>query len=254
MITHRAYYVWQRNFTVYLTYIRSSLVTNIGEPLFYLFAMGYGIGSFIPQIEGMRYIDYIAPGLIVTSVMYSAVFECTFGSFTRMTVQNTYESILATPVSLADLVAGEIFWGMTKGIISALIILGVMTVFGIYKPGGSLIIILPAMALTGVVFSAFALGFSALAPSYQFFNYFFTILIAPMFFLSGVFFPLDKFPLVVKIFSQTLPATHGVSLARAAFHNQPTPDGAWGSWLFLLAMSAGLGYVSYLLVRRRVMK
>lgn len=252
MISHRAYYVWLRNFTVYKSYIKASMVTNVGEPLLYLFAMGYGIGSFIPEIKGMGYIDYIAPGLIVTAVMYSAVFECTFGSFTRMVVQRTYDSILATPVSVADLVAGELLWGMTKGLISATVILLVMTVFGIYTPGPSLFVILPAMALTGFIFASAALSFSALVPSYEFFNYFFTIFISPMFFLSGVFFPLDKFPTVIKLFSITLPATHAVSLARASFHQLPTPNMSWFSWLFLVSAAFGFGYMSFLLVKRRI--
>jgi len=97
MISHRALYVWRRNFTVYSTYYKASLVGNIGEPLLYLFAMGFGLGGYITDIKGMSYIDFIAPGLIVTSAMYSATFECTFGSFTRLTGQRTFDSILATP-------------------------------------------------------------------------------------------------------------------------------------------------------------
>jgi lipooligosaccharide transport system permease protein len=252
MVTHRAYYVWLRNFTTYRTYIKPSLVTNVGEPLFFLFAMGFGIGAFIPEMEGMRYVDYIAPGLMVTSVMYSAVFECTFGSFTRMTVQKTYEAMLATPVSVADVVAGELLWGMTKGLISAFIVLLVLTGFGLYTPGFSVIPLMAMMAFVGFIFSAAALSFSAWAPSYEFFNYFFTILVSPMFFLSGVFFPIDRFPTALKTFAMTLPVTHAVDIARASFHGLPMPEYTWLPVMYLVGLSAGLGYFAFWMVKRRV--
>ncbi len=253
MFTHRIYYVWLRNFTVYLTHIKASLVTNVGEPLFYLFAMGYGLGSFIPTIEGMGYIDYIAPGIVVTSVMYSAVFECTFGSFTRMTVQRTYESIISTPITVEELALGEILWGTTKGLISASIVLIVMAVTGVYSPGLSIAPLLVVVLVTGFIFAAAALSFSALAPTYEFFNYFFTLCVAPMFFLSGVFFPVDRLPAMVKFVSEILPATHAVTLARSLFHGS-WPVGGWYPAFFLVITGVILGSVAIRLVKRRIIR
>lgn len=243
--------VWRRNFTVYRTYFKASMVGNIGEPILYLFAMGLGLGGYIKEMEGMSYIRYIAPGLIVTSAMYSAVFECTFGSFTRMTTQRTYDSILSTPVSLEDLVAGELAWGTTKSLISAVVMIIIMIIFGLYVPGPGLLGLLVAVAVTGFLFSATALSFSALSPSYEFFNYFFTIFIAPMFFLSGVFFPLDGFPGVVRWFSLVLPATHSVNLARLFFHGVGQ-EGIFISVVFLALACAAFGWVTERLVKRRM--
>lgn len=236
---------------VFLTNYRPNLVGNLGEPLFYLFAMGYGIGGYVTHIEGMRYIEFIAPGLIVTSGMYSAVFECTFGSYTRMAVERTYESALATPLSMADLVIGETLWGMTKAMISAGAMLLVMIVFGLYTPDWGLVGALLAMAATGYLFSAFSICFSALAPSYEFFNYLFTLFIAPMMFLSGVFFPMDQFPAAVQWFSWTLPATHAVTLLRHYIHH--TPDGGLlAGWMFILSINLVLSVAAITLVRRRI--
>ena len=252
MITHRAFYVWRRNFTVYKAYYRSSMVGNIGEPILYLFAMGFGLGGYIKVMEGMPYINYIAPGLIVTSAMYSAVFECTFGAYTRMTTQRTYDSMLATPVSVADLVGGEILWGATKSVISATIMLLVMTLFGLYTPSLGVVGILLAVFATGVLFASAALCFSAISPSYDFFNYFFTIGIAPMFFLSGVFFPLDAFPQIVKWFAVILPATHSVIIMRYFFHGAELGVSIFVAATFILAVGGFLVWLAICLVRRRI--
>ncbi|MBI4665548.1 MAG: ABC transporter permease [Nitrospinae bacterium] len=251
MVTRRAFHVWLRNFAVYRSYYKPSLVGNLGEPLLYLFAMGFGIGAYITDIKGMRYMEFIAPGLIVTSSMYSAVFECTFGSYTRMTIQRTYESIISTPVSLQDLVAGEILWGMTKSVISAAVMIFIMTLFGLYTPSVSIVGIMVTVAFTGLVFAGGAMCFSALAPSYEFFNYFFTLFIAPMFFLSGVFFPLDPFPPAVQWLSLAMPATHSVNLIRHFFHGGDG-NGLLMAALFLVTATAVFGVLAERLVRRRI--
>lgn len=251
--TRLAFAVWTRNFTVYRTYMRASLTTNIGEPLLMLFAMGYGMGAFVERVGELSYLEYIAPGLIVVSNMFAASFECTYGSFSRMTVQRTYESILATPVSLADLVAGEILWGMTKGLISTALVILVMVLFGVYAPGPGIVGLFVTAAAVGLVFAGAAVAFSAIAPTYEFFNYFFTLGVTPMFFLSGVFFPLDRFPVIVQWFSTVMPLTHAVALARWFFHDTPD-DWLWLRGVILLAMITA-GYVaSLILVRRRVVR
>jgi lipooligosaccharide transport system permease protein len=251
MISYRAFYVWRRNFTVYSTYYQASLVGNIGEPLLYLFAMGFGLGGYIKDINGMSYIDFIAPGLIVTSAMYSATFENTFGSFTRLTGQRTFDSILATPVSLPDLVFGEILWGMTKSIISGTIMLLIMGLFGIYHPSAGILAILPLIALTGYVFASGALCCTALSPSYEFFHYYFVLFIAPMFFLSGVFFPLDRFPAAVQWFALGLPATYSVSLIRYFFHGTNGAPIIVGL-IFLLSLGATFTWAAIRLTKKRL--
>ena len=249
--THRALKVWKRNFLVYLTHYRPSLVGNIGEPLLYLFAMGYGIGGYLQTMNGMGYTQYIAPGLMVTSAMYSSVFECTFGSYTRMTVQRTYESVISTPVSLSDVVFGEILWGTTKALISSSVMALVMMGFGLYTPGVGSLGLFVTIAITGFLFSSAAICFSAVAPSYEFFNYFFTLFIAPMFFLSGVFFPLDNFHEAVRWASLAMPATHSVNLARWFFHGEGGA-GLLYSGFFLVTVGAALAVLATRLVRKRI--
>src|SRR5207247_1564226 len=101
MPTLRALRVWRRNLESWKRYAPSFFVAALGEPIFYLLAIGYGLGRFVAPIDGLPYAAFLAPGMIAFTAMNSATFETTFGSFTRMTEQNTYAAILATPRSFA---------------------------------------------------------------------------------------------------------------------------------------------------------
>lgn len=225
---------------------------SLGEPILYLLALGYGLGRFIPNISGISYVQFIAPGLLVASTMYSASFECTFGSFTRMTTQKTYDAIIVTPVSIEEVIAGDIFWGATKGVIAGLVILLVATLFGLVgSPWAGLI--LPVLVLEGLLFASLAMLVTSLAPSYDFFNYFFTIGLAPMFLFSGTFFPLDGLPTWARTVSWFLPLTHVVVMARSLILGRPYL--ALFINLVLIAVFTTLCfYLSIMLVRRRLIK
>lgn len=247
-----AFRVWQRNGKVWLKFYRPSLVGNLGEPILYLLALGYGLGKFIPDISGIPYIQFIAPGLLVASTMYSACFECTFGSFTRMTTQKTYDAIIVTPVSIEEVIAGDIFWGATKGAIAGLVILLVATCFGLVgSPWAGLV--LPLLILEGLLFASLSMLMTALAPSYDFFNYFFTIALAPMFLFSGTFFPLDGFPTWAKTASWFLPLTHVVTVARSLILGKPCIS-LLVNLSLVIALTVIVFYVSIALVKRRLIK
>ena len=206
--------VWQRDFDVWKKKYMASLTGNLGEPILFLLAMGFGLGSMIPSMEGTRYIEFIAPGLIGSAIMYGASFECTFGSYTRIAVQKTYDAIRVTPVSLEEVTAGDMLWGATRGLIGGMVFLGVMLCFGLIKSWGAFF--LPfVMILISLVFASLAMFFSSKAPSYDFFSYYFTLIIAPMFLFSGIFFPLETMPFWVKGLAWLMPLTHFVDLSRA---------------------------------------
>lgn len=215
-ISFRAYRVWQRNRDSYKRFYRANLIGSLGEPFMYLFGMGLGVGGYLTSVDGMSYIQFIAPGIIMITAMYSASFECTFGSYTRLKGQKTYEGILATPLSIGDIVMGDILWGATKSLISGGIMLIVILLAGLMK--GPLIFIIPILVLVflvGLLFSSLAMIATALSPSYEFFSYYFTLALTPMFFLAGIFFPLTKFPFFVTGLSYLLPLTHAVNISRS---------------------------------------
>jgi lipooligosaccharide transport system permease protein len=209
-----AYQVMMRNLTVWRRVAAASAVGYVGEPLLYLVALGFGLGQVVPRLGGMTYAEFIAPGLVVSTVMYTATFECTFGSYTRMVTQGTYDAILATPIRIGELVAGEILFGGVKACFGGAIVLSVATAFGLV-PSPTAVLVVPVAFVAGLLFSAMALVVTGLSKSYEVFNYYFTLGIAPMYLFGGVFFPLDRMPAWVQTAAQALPLTHVVALSRA---------------------------------------
>ena len=103
--------VWRRNFLVWRKLFLERLLTNVIEPLLTIVAFGYGLGSLLPQIEGVSYLQFLASGAIAMSVIYSAKFESLWGAFSRMHVQKTWDAILHTPLAVDDLLLGGIPFG-----------------------------------------------------------------------------------------------------------------------------------------------
>ncbi len=215
-LSWRALTVWYRDVKVWTKFYKASILGNLGEPLLYLLAMGWGLGRMVGTVDGIPYIEFLAPGLICSAAMYAATFECTFGSFTRMTRQSTFDAILATPVSLEDIVAGEILWGATKGFLSGTAMLLVMSLFGLVKSYWA-VLALGLAFLIGLLFASLSMIVTARAAAYDFFSYYFTLAIAPMFLFSGIFFPVTNLPDWAQTFAWFLPLTHGVTASRALF-------------------------------------
>ncbi len=205
--------VWQRNFRVWSKLAGPSLLGNFGEPLLYLLALGYGLGSFVGEMQDMPYVVYLASGIVVSSAMFTATFEGMYSAYTRMDVQRTWEAMLAAPLDVRDVVVGEMFWGATKSLFSGCAILLVASLLG--AVGGWLAVLaLPVVMLTGMCFSAMALLVTSVAKGYDFFLYYTTLVITPMFMIGGVFFPLERMPPAIQLASEFVPLTHAVELAR----------------------------------------
>jgi lipooligosaccharide transport system permease protein len=225
----RAFRVWQRHWTVYTKLYKTSFALNFAEPALYLFAMGFGLGAFVQEIHGQPYIQYIAPGIIASSSAFAAVYECTYGTYIRMTFQKTFDAILATPVNLDDLVVGELIWGATKSAIFGVTIMIVVALFGLV--GSPLLVLaVPFVFLCGLVFAQLSVMFAAVVPGIDSFSYFYTLFMTPLFLFSGIFFPLDTMPPVVAKIAFFTPLYHLVNLCRALSEGALTdalPGAAW---------------------------
>ena len=253
-ISFRAYRVWQRNRDSYKRFYKANLIGSLGEPVMFLFGMGLGIGGYLASMEGVSYIQFIASGIIMVTAMYSATFECTFGSYTRMMGQKTYDGILATPLTVGDIVMGDILWGATKSLISGGIMLAIIIIAGLMK--GPVIFIIPILMLiflVGLMFASMAMIATALSPSYEFFSYYFTLTLTPMFFFSGVFFPLEKFPLIIKGISYLLPLTYAVNISRSLVTENFSYT-ALSGFPLLLALTIILVIVAVNMIEKRVVK
>lgn len=246
------YRVWLRNFKVWLKHVTASLIGNLGQPFLFLLAMGYGLGRHVLRIEGLPYLQFIAPGLVTTAVMYSAAFETTYGSYTRLTTQSTFEGILMTPVNALSLAAGEIVWGATKGLIAGLIMLAALPLFGVVpSPWAGLLV--PVLFVEGIFFAALGLVMTALASSYEFFNYFTSLIITPLFLFSGVFFSLNSLDPSVRMVIEIFPLAHIVNLARMMCYGHMRQD-ALSAAIIVTLTAAGAMWLGMALLRRRLIQ
>ncbi len=200
-------------------YYKASLVGALGEPILSLLAIGYGLGRFVEINPGdpgatLGYAHFLAPGILASAAMNAASFEATFGSFTRMTEQKTYDAILATPIGIREIVAGDALWAASKATLSGTAVLLVAVAAGLVRSWWALA--LPVVALViGLVFATMGLVVSSRARAYDFFTYYFTLVISVMYFFSGIFFPLDSLPGWAQAVAWCLPLTHAVALSRA---------------------------------------
>jgi lipooligosaccharide transport system permease protein len=244
--------VWRRNFLVWRKLAIPSIMGNLADPLIYMLGLGYGLGSLLPQVQGVDYVRFLAAGTIVASTMNAATFEALYSAFSRMHVQKTWEAILNTPLSLDHVLTGELVWAASKSLLAGLAILLVIGTLGLVSWPLALWV-LPVIFLTGLAFAAMGLIVCALAPSYDFFMYYFTLFITPMLLVSGVFFPTDQLPAMVQALAAWLPLAHAVQLARPLLLGQ-IPENI-GLHLTALVLVAGVSFcIATGLTRRRLLK
>lgn len=244
--------IWRRNFLVWKKFLVERVLGNIADPLITLVAFGYGLGSLLPSVQGLPYILFLASGTVSMSTMNSAKFESLFGAFSRMHAQRTWDALLNAPLSIDDVLLGELCWSACKATFTGVCILAVVWVLGISREPHSLLVA-PILLLIGATFSAMALVCTALAKDYDFFTYYFTLVVTPMTFLSGVFFPIAAMPGWLQYVARALPLASAVDLVR------PLILGSWPSTpgrdlAILLVYLLGSFYLATVLTRRRLAK
>ena len=241
--------VWRRNVRVWQRLMLPSLLLNFGEPFLYLLGLGFGLGQFIGEMEGVGYFAFLASGLVASSAMMVSSYEGIYSVYTRMVPQKTYDGMLATPVEIDDIVAGEMLWCATKGSLSGGTILLVAALLGAVA-GWEALLCIPILFLVGLAFAGPAIAVSAVSPSYDFFSYYITLVMTPMFILCGVFYPISSLPEIAQTAVLVLPLTHAVALIRSLVIGVPI-DGVVVH-LTVLAGFAIVGfYVAVVFVRRR---
>lgn len=235
---------------MYTKLYKSSFALNFVEPVLYLVALGFGLGAFVNEIHGQPYIRFIAPGIIASSSVFAAVYECTYGTYVRMTYQKTFDAILSTPVNIDDLVAGELLWGATKSVIYGISITIVIALFGLVD-SPLIIVMIPVIFLGGLIFAELSLMFAALVPGIDSFSYFYTLFMTPLFLFSGIFFPLDVLPPIVERLAFVTPLYHLVNVSRSLSYGDLT--GQLGSLIWLIAVAALLMPFPFRMMRKRIL-
>ena len=207
--------VWWRHVRVYSSSLFSNALPPFLEPLIFLAGIGLGLGQYIVTMDGLPYIQFLAVGLVLTSAMYTASFENTFGTFIRLEFDKVYDGMLASSLTFVDLMGGELLFTATKGAFFASAVIAILACFGLVTTPWMLLGI-PLGFLTAGMFGTLAMLVTSFVTNINHFNFYFTLFISPLFFFSGVIFPLGQLPENLRWIAGLMPLTHPVELIRLA--------------------------------------
>jgi lipooligosaccharide transport system permease protein len=244
--------VWQRNRDAFIRSWKVEVGGIFIEPWVMLIAIGFGLGAYVSEIDGRSYAQFVAPGVVASYAMWHSVFDSTYGAYIRMETNHLYEAYLFTPLGTEDIVMGEVIWAATRSVVSATAVLVVASIFGLV--GSPLAILaIPLAYLIGLMFAAIAMIMTATATTIGAMNNFFTLFMLPMFYVGGVFYPLDRLPETVQKIAWILPLTPATALTRGLVTGQLS--------VWMLAWTAELvafGVIAFWLaaffMRRRLVK
>lgn len=232
--------VWLRYYTVFTKSIAYYVVTTFVEPILYLLAFGVGVGSLVGTVsaDGMpvSYRSFVFSGVIAQTVLFSGFFEGAFGGFVRMYYQRIFQAIAITPITLSEVLWGELLWDTTKATVAAEVVALIGVATGDFTPW-SLFTVLPVCALSSLLFSGMGLASAAFARNIDQLSYPQYLLVFPMFLFCGVFYPIDKLPGVLQLIAWIFPLTSVNSLIRTLTLGLPLQ--VWAlpillAWLALL--------------------
>jgi lipooligosaccharide transport system permease protein len=231
--------VWRRNAAMYRRSWKLNILPNFFEPVFYLTAIGIGVGSYISEMGGVSYLAYLAPGLVCVAAMNGASFEVTYNIFVRMHFEKAYDAMMTAPLETDDVLVGELLWALTRVGIYGGSFYVVTLLFGL-APLPSSLWAIAVIPLAGLLFAALGLAFTLMIANINLFSFYFTLFLTPLFLFSGVFFPLEERLSGAWLWlAEVLPLLHPVRLARSAFHGEFTRVALWDV-AYVLGVSAVL--------------
>lgn len=216
-----SWHVVARNWTVYKKDFLANISPTVADPAFLLLSLGIGLGPFVQEIEGMSYSRFLAPGLVATTALFTAFFECSYGFYVRLTFENVFKAMLTTPIGYREVVIGEFLWIFLKGALMAFGVGAVLGVLGLISSWPALLLFPLVGGFLAVPCGAIGLLAAGYVRNINQFQTVYSFLIAPIYFLSGVFFPIQHSHPAFYWLVQLSPFTHGVRLMQMA---------AWGRW------------------------
>jgi len=255
-VSLRFRHVWFRNFTTYRRIWKVNFFVPLFEPAFYIMAFGLGFSGLIGGVDygGMRleYTQFMAPALVATACMWNSFFETTYASFVRMYYQKTFDGILATPLSLEEVIIAEIVWAASKASAAVAIMLAVLVSIG-YANFPEALMCIPLAFLAGLAFASIGMFFTGIIPTIDMFNLPIFLFITPMFLFSGTFFPVSSIPDWAGIFSLLFPLFHLVELTRL-FCIGTMESSITFNLTYLVACILVFGYLALRVMKRRIIK
>lgn len=245
--------VWRRNASMYSRTWKWNLLPNFFEPIFYLTAVGIGVGGYIQEMGGMSYTAFLAPGLLCVSAMNGASFEVTYNVYVRLSFEKTYDAMLTTPIEPDDVLAGEILWALTRATIYGGSFFIIIVAFGL-APLPSSLFGVPVLMLSGLLFASIGMAFSVNVTTIDYFSFYFTLFLTPLFLFSDVFFPLDeRLTPMWQWVAEALPLLHPVRLARTAFGAATPVHLLVWDVIYIAVVSGAMLMIARRGIRRRLM-
>ena len=210
--------VVEHHFLVYRRTWRGTVFSTFFSPILFLAAIGVGLGTFVDDanpagIEGVSYIAFLAPGLMVAQAMQTASFESTYPVMAGIRWLKTYVAMILSPLDTRHVATGQLIWAGLRVTLGAIVFVAVMIVFGAIDPLRGILII-PVATLTGMAFAAPIQAFAAAQKNDAPFASLFRFVIMPMFIFSGTFFPISQLPELLQLVAFLTPLWHAVALAR----------------------------------------
>jgi lipooligosaccharide transport system permease protein len=227
--------VWNRHVRVYGKNIIGNGFPAFAEPLIFLTGIGMGLGVVIREMDGVPYLQFLGSGIVISTAMMTSAFECSYGTFIRLEFEKVYDGMLAAPISVRNLLVGEIFWAGTKGFFFSFAVLIVMSAVGIFRVPQSLLVPFVGF-LTGILFASLSLVVTSFVKSIDQFSFYFTGLLSPMFFFSGIVFPLSSLPKPLMMVAEMMPLTHPVRISRSIFFMRHDPH-LWFDLLYMVIVT-----------------
>ena len=247
-----SFHITQRNWMVYKKDLIANISPTVADPAFIMLSLGLGLGSYLTNVEGMSYMQYLAPGLTVATSLFTSFFESSYGFFVRMTYENVFKAMLTTPIGVREVVIGEMLWVGLKGAVMAVCVAIVLAIFGLMVNP----FLIPMVALVGFFIAlpcgAMGLLATALVNNINQFQTVYSFIIAPLYFMSGIFFPISQMAAPVRLIAEFFPLIHGVRLAQAIFWNQGIGQALLYSGSILVLQSAVFCGLAYWRIKKKL--
>ncbi len=245
-------HITRRNWMVYKKDLVANISPTVADPALIMVSLGLGLGSYLTNVQGMTYMQFLAPGLTVATALFTSFFESSYGFYVRMSYENVFKAMLTTPIGVKEIVFGEMIWVGLKGAIMAVGVAIVLAFFGMMQN----LMLIPMLATVGflVALACGAMGLlaTALVRNINQFQTVYSFVIAPLYFLSGIFFPIEQMSAPVRIVAEFFPLIHGVRLAQALFWDRGILDAYLYSGSILVVQSAILCTIAYYKIRAKL--
>lgn len=242
------WYVMVRNYMSFRRLFKISIFPNLVDPILFLLAMGIGLGYYLQEIDGIPYSVFVASGLVAATGMMATTAEVTVNAFIQMRVEKTYAAVTLTPVNIQDVVVGQVLWGACRSVIYGVMFLIVAAFFGVVHSW--MVLLVPiVLFVSGILFGAMGMTFTALAPNRDYLNYYNVLFIRPMYMFSDIFFPIGQMSNLVQDLAWLSPLYHAAHLCRGLLLGQVSD--VCGDALWLIVVTTVIVWVPVVIIKRK---